>query len=247
MATGLFVNNAGTWASVQQVYVNIASTWTQIQQIWVNNAGTWVETYVNFTGSTVTYSTAGSFTETIPSGAVQAVIEVWGGTGCGGAGSGAPGGSGAAGGGGSSGGYARSTYSLTSSNWGQNMAVVVGVGGVRLTNQGGNSTVSSGTYTIPFGGAAILGGGGNNGGDATSGPFVGGAGGTPGGTASGSHDLQAAGSVGTAGTNGSPGTPGTGGAGFAGVNGTGPTGANGAGNGGSTIPGHAGLIIIKYT
>lgn len=166
------------------------------------------------------YNTAGTFTETIPNGARQVVIECWGGAGGGGANFG----SGCTlkgGGGGGSAGYCRSVYNVTGAA-GQTM-------GFNLGAQAVASSVSSGTYTI----TTMLSNPGQQGGAATSTtPGNGGSGGT----ASGGNTQNI---TGNAGTNGSVGSQGTGGPGVVGVNGTGA-------NGGPPPPG-PGKIIFAYT
>lgn len=102
----------------------------------------------------VSYTTAGSFTETIPAGYSLATVEAWGG------GGGTPpfihfGGCcpydqyAAAG---ASGGYCRSTFNVVGQG-GKTLSLVVGAGGARSTTvsyggAGGDTTVSSGTFTI---------------------------------------------------------------------------------------------------
>lgn len=80
---------------------------------------------------------------TIPTGAVQMVVEAWGGGGSGGTGGvnsdGGPG----------SGGYTKKTIALTSSDWGKTLNVTAGgntAAGAAAT--GHASTISSGTYVI---------------------------------------------------------------------------------------------------
>jgi len=98
----------------------------------------------SFTPVTNTYFTGTAATETIPSGATQVVIKVYGG---GGGGSRSNGG----GRGGGAGGYSIKTYSL-SGNAGQTFTYTVGSFGIgkQTTNgagtNGGNSTVTNGTF-----------------------------------------------------------------------------------------------------
>lgn len=98
-----------------------------------------------FTPSTVTHTTAGSGTETVPAGATNVVIEVKGG----GAGSSATGFTQAYACGGGGAGYCRSSYACSG---GQTIAYTVGQAGSTNLNQngiqGGDSTASSGTLTI---------------------------------------------------------------------------------------------------
>lgn len=193
----------------------------------------------SFTPVTHTYNTAGSYTETIPTGASQVVIEVWGGSGAGGAGFG-PVCTGYTGGGGASGSYSRSTYSLNSGNYGQTIAVAVGAAGLGASgsngSNGGASSASSGSFPM----TTMSSPGGGGGGKAVSG--LDGAAGVAGGTASGGNVAN------SNGTGGFPGAGnGTGGAGIAGVNGTGAKGGNGKTFGGAGANGGAGLLIFAYT
>jgi hypothetical protein len=185
----------------------------------------------NFTPFTQTYPTPGSFTETVPAGAVNVVIETWGGGGIGGNGSGT--GCGIADGGGAgAGGYCRSTYSCTS---GQTLNLVVGQGTTTVL-AGTGSSVTSGTFSVTTMSAGV----GTKGQNAT----LGGAGGA-GGTATGGNVNN------TPGTNGDAAGAGSGGAaGTAGVNG-GPAGAGGHGGSGASQLGRTnggnGLILLRYT
>ena len=188
------------------------------------------------------YSTPGTYSETIPSGISQVVIEVWG-----------PGGGGSAGDkagpdngdGASSGGYACVTAAVPPSNWGATFIVVVGV-----TGAGGSGT----------------GGGGQPGTDATDSSvakntglptvliqnthgvkgiqFSGSTGLTPTISTSGTITTQ------TQGNSVSPGTK-AGGAAIVGVHGTAGAGGNGGSatvsNNGPGQPGSAGLVSFYYT
>ena len=103
------------------------------------------------------YTTAGSGTETIPTGSTTCVIEVWSGVSGGGGGSNGNGSGGGGGGGGAGPAYARSSYTVTGHN-GQTMAYTVGAAGTPGTSiyngtagngtAGGSSSVSSGTFTV---------------------------------------------------------------------------------------------------
>jgi hypothetical protein len=179
-----------------------------------------------FSGQTDTFNTAGTFTETIPSGASQVVIEVWGASGGGGGGQSATKPF-TSGGGGGSGGYSRRTIAISSGNWGKTIHTVIGASGGDAS-AGAASTLSSGTFTMTTQNANGGGGGGTNGG--------GGAGGT-----SSGGTTNTSGNVGGPGGGGS----GAGGAGIVGINGTGGSGGTGNFNSGSV--GATGLAIFKYT
>lgn len=115
---------------------------------------------VKFTATTRTYN-SGSGTETIPSGASQVVIEIWGGGGAGGRGRSS---NSTYGGGGGSGGYSRKTYSLSSGSWGTTFSYEVGAGGtaggIANGNDGGASIVTNVTFPTSTSLASGFGGGG---------------------------------------------------------------------------------------
>jgi hypothetical protein len=208
--------------------------------------------------SATTYDTLGiagtllsgaSGTITIPAGATQIVVEIWGGGG---------GGSGGqydtndyGGGGGGSGGYAKITRALSSDSgksvsWARGAAGTVGVNAVAPTNatpggNGGQSTSSGATLTNSF---SITAGGGSGGFVDTTAPFDNnGSGGTTSGGDSGS-------SVGVAGTDGVVDTNGVGGAAIVGIS---SRSAGAGGDGGlelgavSPVAGGIGRVIIYLT
>ena len=183
---------------------------------------------------TRTYNAAGSFTETIPPFAHTAVIEAWGGSGGGGSGA-----IGHGGGGGGSGGYVKTTLSVLG-HGSQTMAIMVGAAGMHQASSdgtdGGNTSVSSGTFTLTT--MAANGGVHGNAGTGTNNGLSG-----SGGTASGGNTNTPGNGGGSPQVSGAPG-----GAGIAGVNGTGATGGNGgASGGGAGTDGGPGLVKISYT
>ena len=202
----------------------------------------------SFTPVTRTY-TSGSGTETIPTGASQVVIEVWGAGGSGGRGSTLC--VSIYGGGGGSGGYVKKTFSLTSGNAGQTFNYSVGTGGAPNTGNGlpgGNSTSSQGT----FGTAFSLTAGGGAGGTGQTVPFNGGTGGSAtGGDVNTSGNPGQDGSLGTGGSapNGGAGGAGPVGSGLPG-NGTAPGGGGGGGNFSprtNGASGGSGTVKFSYT
>jgi hypothetical protein len=177
----------------------------------------------------VTHVTPGSFTETIPAGAQNCVIELWGPSNAGGNGSGA--GCGAnGGGGGGAGGYCRTSLNVTP---GLTFNYTVGA------PDAANSTVTSGTQAV----TTMTANGGTVGGNAAGG----GAGG-PGGTATGGTVVNTTGGTGNVGGLGGPG--GTGGGQVAGLHanlgGQGGHGGSGAINTGRT-DGQPGGVAFFYT
>lgn len=183
------------------------------------------------------FTTAGGFTETIPSGYSTATIEAWGATARGGAGFAAGGGNFSGGGGSGSGGYCRTVISVSGAGT-QTMNITVGAaGGITA----GATIVSSGTFTV----GTMTAGGSSPGGSAPSGS-VGGTGGA-GGVASGGATLNTAGNAGQSGQNvAGGGAGGAGGIGIPGVNYGGPSGAGGNSIP-SNIPGTAGVVSIVYS
>lgn len=182
-----------------------------------------------FAATTNAYTTAGSGTETVPSGASNVVIEIWGGGGGGGGGDGNI----TKGGGGGGAGYARSSYACSG---GQTIAYTVGAGGSNAgVNNGAGfagtqSSASSGTLSITTM-TAHGGAGGTGDGSANS----------NGGSASGGNQANATGGQGlSSGTGGSP---------TAGVYSN--TGAsNGKGGNGNLLTGVAGaaaMVSFHYT
>ena len=171
---------------------------------------------VNFSGGSTQLSTS----VTIPTGATNAVIEIWG-SGASGAASNV----GSNGGGGGAGGYSRSASINVSAGNGQTIACLIG--GNFLNNTGYATSVSTGTFSL----TTQTANGGGIGGILTGGT---------GGTASG-------GSVNTSGGNGAANI--TGGTAVTGVNG-GPAGVGGNGANASLsnqTAGGAGLIVIRWT
>jgi hypothetical protein len=196
-----------------------------------------------FGGTTVTYNAAGTFTETIPSGATSVVVECWGG--------GAQGGlfSAFGAGGGGGGAYSRCTVAVGSQN-GKTFIVIVGTAGTSTQDQtpfpvqqGGDSHINAGSIT---GFTAILCSGAFAGGDGSIGNGNGQGG--PGGTATNAN----AGAVrtnGNAGTNNSGNNGGAGATPISGLN-AGPFGGGGKGENLNQTPagvGTAGGAAFRYT
>jgi len=203
---------------------------------------------ISFVGFSETF-TSGSTTVNIPPGAAQVQVQAWGGGGGGGF-------SRAVkccqnwGGGGGSGAYVKkNSITIPSANWGNTISYTVGAagtGGVFVpapstnSTSGGNTSVSSGTFTIP---TSILAPGGSRCVDGSTG--TGGAGGTP---ASGG-DVN---TDGNPGSNGPPSGTAPGGTAITSPGGTSPSGSAGAGGRGgslcgSGVTGGAGQIIFTWS
>lgn len=198
-----------------------------------------------------TYSTVGSFVETVPAGFTNVLIEVWGGSGGGGAGAGTPpsppiqaGGGGAA-----SGAYVRSTYSVAGLG-GQTINLTVGslgAGGSGPPNDGtagGNSTVSSGSFSL----TTMTATGGAQGLHAANSVTPGAAG--IGGAATGGNVINTSGNSGSPGTHaGAFGNGGTGGGGIPGINNGGAPGGSGGDPSDLNLgnSGGVGVIVFQYS
>jgi hypothetical protein len=212
----------------------------------IDAGGTARLVFAQFVGPIIhVYSTAQSLSEVILQGASNLVIEGWGGCGAGGGGfSKVVGGETqeSGGGGGGPGGYFRSSFALTSVNWGQTISAIIGAGCTPSQGIGQATVISSGTFSL----STMTGGGGLHGGNAPS-VTVGGTG-SASGSGSGGNQANLTGGTGTNGQNNAAGGAfGIGGTGVTGVHGTGPNGGNGSTG---FIPGNTGrdgMAIFYYT
>lgn len=235
----LLVSTPGTFGIKWAQVVSTASSTTL-------RAGSYLNLTLFNTGTSANivqhvYQTPGSFLETIPVGFNTLTLELWGGSGGGGARF-ISGPIIAGGGGGGSGGYCRSSIVVTGFG-GSTINFTVGVAGVAAGISGGNSTVTSGTFVIA---SPPVAGGGTTGANATAGNAPGAGGG--GGTAAGGTATNTPGNSGTAGINNSGGGEGgTGAFGIPGINGGGNAGGNGAGIVLIGLQGGPGIIIFSYS
>lgn len=147
---------------------------------------TWQNTIPAFTAHNDDFQTPGSSTVAVPAGAVQLVIEVWGGGGNGG--HGATGSNDHQGGGGSAGGYVKHIIALSSDS-GKTVSYTVG----------GNSSVSA---TLTNGSPSLSAGIGQDGANATG--TTNGTGQATGGTATGGNTTNTVGTAGQTGNTFSP-------------------------------------------
>lgn len=223
--TGIVYVNNGTWTPSKQIFVNRSGSWSTVKRIWVNQSGSWTQVYPASSGS-VSYTTPGTYTFTVPDGIYSLSALIVGGGG-GGAAACASGGDSGCGAGGGSGGYQTVALSGTGIIPGQTITIVVGAGGARSVydscangSSGGTSSVS-GTGILPqfpTGTTTINSSGGGGGvGTGTYGCKAGGTGGYPNGVAAPQNCTaqgnQAGCSPGPAGSNGTGyGAGGTGGA-----------------------------------
>ncbi|MHC0446627.1 glycine-rich domain-containing protein [Flavobacterium sp. 3-218] len=179
--------------------------------------------YSSFAQIVYTDNNSGTRSWTVPQGATEVTVEIWG---AGGAGGGSQNNN-RGGGGGGGGGYSSKTFSVTA---GQNINYTIGTGGTGSINSGTNGGATSLTYT---GANSLTANGGVRGIQSSSTGNAGGAGGT---ATGGTINLQGSsgGSGGSSGGNGgnSGNTTNTGGAGGTGVNGTSGFVPGGGGGGG---------------
>lgn len=178
-----------------------------------------------------TYTTPGSANETVPYNSRFLTLQVGGAGAGGGAGNGGAGN----GGGGGEGGYATKDYTISSADWGQPLAYVVGAHGVGQFNAGGSDGgQSTCTGTLNFASISLTGTGGKGGGFFDDGGD-GGAGGT--GSGLGSPTTIS----GNPGQLWSDGGLGGGGASIAGDGGNGEDSAFGG------DPGDDGIVVFAWT
>lgn len=229
MALSTSVNVSGGWHTVTSVYVKVSGVWTFTKQIWAKVSGTWELVFAALQPFTQDYTTPGSFSTTVPFGAVQLVVGVTGG--------GQSGSYNASGfvtfplGGGSAGGTAQRTISLVAADWGTTLNLFVGTGGAPNTSSQGDAgtnstfavTVNAGSFSMTGGGAPAN----NTVGGSASGGTTNTTGQTRQANSQGGSSVWAAG-----GTSSSPGNPGSLGSGGGGSNngGAGTSGGSG-GNG----------------
>jgi len=227
------ITNSGLTVALTALVGNYSVNGTY--QISSNSSGTQLVTSgtislsKNITSLLRIYTSGSGATETIPVGATNVIIEVWG-SGGGGAGQQGAGSLIHDGGGGGAAGYCRTSKTLTSANWGQTLHYTVGAQSI-VTGNGNASSASSGTLSITTMTA--------NGGSGTT-TNAGGAGGT----ASGGTAANVTGNAGNSYANGSAGGTGTTGT----VSGDGsPYGAGGHGTSGSGSKGGTAAVVFYYT
>jgi hypothetical protein len=201
-----------------------------------------------------TYAAAGSFTETVPVGASQVIIEVYGGGGSGGVSSS---GSSSIFGGAGGAGYSKKTLTLVRSDGGKTCAVVVAqlVSGINtgVSNQAGTTgnLSSVNTSNLANGSGTLIQA--NGGGAGPNGTTTGGAAGTATG-----GDTNTAGTAGNSGASNGHGGAGAGPSGSAGggaggaeaIDGTQPGGGGGGGSGlidGLSGAGALGKVVFTYS
>jgi hypothetical protein len=186
---------AGLWKEVQQVSVNVAGIWKNCGDVYVKVGGIWKS--VLYAPGSASYTSAGSFSFTVPAGVYSLTSTTIVGGGGGGGGTYGNGDSHAGGSGGSGGKYTGLSIAVTP---GEVLTINVGtfgLGGIfnfnstnwfETPNSGGYAG-SAGSASSIYRGATVLytagggGGGGNSGPGDNWNPYSGGAAGSPSGTA----------------------------------------------------------------
>lgn len=240
MARNVVVNGS----SAKEIFVNNGS-WQTVKEVWIKNGGSWVQCYPAI--GTQIYSTAGTYSFTVPNGIYTLTVSKLVGAGGGGGGFRGNGDNHAGGGGGSGGYYENQTLAVTP---GETLTVTVGAGGGSASynfnggwqcigtvgqsgeywngTAGGDTSIKRGTTELlkATGGGPGLGAGPGD----TMGTAAPGAGGSPNGVVGGTPNTN---------RNSYPPAPG-------GSNGTGyGTGGNGNGNqSGLTCPGVGGTGYV---
>lgn len=183
----IYVNNSGTWTQAQEVYVNDSGTWKACNDVLVNDSGTWKSAL--YSAGSQDYTSAGSYSFTVPAGVYTLTATVVGGGG-GGGGTDGNGDQHAGGSGGSGGKYVNQSISVTP---GQVLSVTVGAGGLpgwcRFNGNfyfgpsGTSGSENGGTGgSSSFGGYTATGGGGGGGNHGDNGDGYAGSAGSPDGT-----------------------------------------------------------------
>ena len=134
----VYVKDSNSWQSAKEIFVKDAGTWKTVTELHVKDGGSWRKVFPESTG-TQTYSTAGTFSWTVPDGIYSISATVYGA----GGGSGACNNNGDAwvGGGGGAGGKNTGTIAVTP---GEVLTFEVGAGGF-----GATSRFNSNYYTNP--------------------------------------------------------------------------------------------------
>lgn len=176
----LNINVSNVWKEVQQVFINVAGTWKTCTDVYINVGGTWKS--VLYAPGSASYTTAGSYSFTVPAGVYNLTSALLSGAGGGGGGSVFSGDSHGAANGGSGGYYSGQTIAVTP---GETLTINVGAGGAGATSN--NTGATGGTTSLLRGATVLYSATGGTGGGGTFGdnqPFQGGCfGGTPSGVA----------------------------------------------------------------
>lgn len=246
MAQNVYANGS----AAKEIFIKNGGSWQTVKGVWVKDGGVWRQCFPA-ASSTQSYTTAGTYSFTVPNGIYSLTTTVVG-AGGGGGGFRGNGDNHAGGGGGSGGFYANQTLAVTP---GETLTVVVGAGGGSASynfnggwqcigtaygqtgdywngTAGGTTTLSRGAtvlYSATGGGPGLGAGPGD-----TMGTAAPGAGGSPNGVVGGTPNTN---------RNNYPAAPG-------GSNGTGyGTGGNGNGNqsGILTCPGVGGAGAVVFT
>ena len=77
----IYVKNSGVWSPVLLAKIKNAGSWVNPSKIYVKNSGSWVQVYPESSTPTI-YSTAGTFTYTVPLGITSLSVALTGGGVC---------------------------------------------------------------------------------------------------------------------------------------------------------------------
>jgi hypothetical protein len=136
----VYVHTSGTFTAAKEIFVKDAGTWQTVKEVWIKDGGVWVQAFPESTG-TQSYTTAGSYSWTVPNGIYSISATIVGGGG-GGGGFYGSGDTHAGGGGGSGGYYSGEAVAVTP---GETLTIVVGAGGGSASFEFNGSFICTGT------------------------------------------------------------------------------------------------------
>lgn len=135
----VYVKDSGSWSAAKEVFVKDGGVWNSAKAIYVKDAGSWVQIFPS--SGSQTYTTAGTYSFTVPNGIYTLTASIVGGGG-GGGGFRGNGDNHAGGAGGSGGFYTGSTISVTP---GETLTLVVGAGGGSASFEFNGGFICTGT------------------------------------------------------------------------------------------------------
>jgi hypothetical protein len=143
------VKDGGTWKEAKEILVKDSGTWKAVKEVHVKDGGTWKKAFPE--SGTQTYSSAGTYSFTVPNGIYSLTVPLMVGGGGGGAGFYGSGDNHAGGGGGSGGYYENQTIAVTP---GETLTIIVGAkGGSGSFEFNGNFICVGTAYGTSGGGA----------------------------------------------------------------------------------------------
>lgn len=136
----VYVHTSGTFTAAKEIFVKDAGTWQTVKEVWIKEGGVWVQAFPESTG-TQSYTSAGSYSFTVPNGIYSLTATIVGGGG-GGGGFFGSGDNHAGGAGGSGGYYTGSTIAVTP---GETLSLTVGAGGGSASFEFNGGFICTGT------------------------------------------------------------------------------------------------------